>query len=87
MHTCCVCLQAFCQCVRPALHVLSLVGTPLLRFHHNLFLQDLSMLCMSRDPDERPSFAQIVTRLEELNDLTATDPLEMMSEGYPMHIL
>lgn len=50
-------------------------------------LQDLSMLCMSQNPDERPPFAQIVTRLEELSDLAATDPLEMMSEGYPMHIL
>lgn len=45
------------------------------------------MLCMSCEPEDRPTFAQIVTRLEELNDLAATDPLEMMSEGYPMHIL
>ena len=45
------------------------------------------MCCMSRDPLQRPTFAQIVTQLEELSDLAATDPLEMMSEGYPMHIL
>ena len=42
---------------------------------------------MHPDPDERPSFLQILATLEELNELAAEDPLAMISEGYPMHIL
>ncbi len=45
------------------------------------------MACMHADPDERPSFTQIIATLEELSDLAAEDPMEMVSEGYPMHIL
>lgn len=50
-------------------------------------VQDLGMACMHPDPEERPSFTHIISMLEELSDLAAQDPLEMMSEGYPMHIL
>lgn len=50
-------------------------------------LQELGMACMHADPDERPSFTQIIATLEELSDLAAEDPMEMVSEGYPMHIL
>ncbi|KAL3144130.1 hypothetical protein ABBQ32_003920 [Trebouxia sp. C0010 RCD-2024] len=49
--------------------------------------EDLGMACMHPDPEERPSFTHIISMLEELSDLAAQDPLEMMSEGYPMHIL
>ena len=45
------------------------------------------MACMHPDPEERPSFSQIINTLEELSQLALEDPLEMMSEGYPMHIL
>ena len=45
------------------------------------------MACMHPDPEERPSFTQIIGLLEELSELAAEDPLEMMSEGYPMYIL
>lgn len=47
-------------------------------------LQELGLACLHPDPDQRPSFTQIIASLEEL---AAADPLEMVSEGYPMHIL
>ena len=50
-------------------------------------VQELGMACMHPDPEQRPSFTQIISTLEELSELAAEDPLEMMSEGYPMHIL
>ncbi|KAA6420291.1 MAG: kinase, partial [Trebouxia sp. A1-2] len=49
--------------------------------------KELGLACMHPDADERPSFSQIVATLDELTVLAAEDPLEMMSEGYPMHIL
>lgn len=45
------------------------------------------MACMHSDPEERPRFTQIIGILEELSELVEEDPLEMTSEGYPMHIL
>ena len=50
-------------------------------------VQDLGMACMHLDPEERPSFSQIINTLEELSQLALEDPLAMVSEGYPMHIL
>ena len=50
-------------------------------------VQDLGMACMHPDPEERPSFSQIINTLEELSQLALEDPLAMVSEGYPMHIL
>ncbi len=50
-------------------------------------MQELGLACMHPDADERPSFTQIIATLDELTVLAAEDPLEMMSEGYPMHIL
>ena len=52
-----------------------------------MWLQELGMACMHPHPEERPSFVQIISMLEELSDLASKNPLEMMSEGYPMHIL
>lgn len=56
-------------------------------FQYALSVQELGMACMHPDPEERPSFTQIIGILEELSELVEEDPLEMMSEGYPMHIL
>ncbi|DBA90593.1 hypothetical protein WJX77_007250 [Trebouxia sp. C0004] len=49
--------------------------------------EELGLACMHPDADERPSFTQIIASLDELTVLAAEDPLEMISEGYPMHIL